>query len=103
MAIFLEFDQRLHELLPETAELLRMAHLRVHPRVSRITLHDSRGLAEGYRSDSDIDLSLIVDHSGAALNLKPGAGKRTYPTESTSTLDQVINSSLDQAQIPPGC
>ncbi len=33
----------------------------VHPSVSRIILHGSRGLAGGYRPDSDIDLSLIVD------------------------------------------
>jgi hypothetical protein len=33
----------------------------VHPSVSRVVLHGSRGLAGGHRTDSDIDLSLIVD------------------------------------------
>lgn len=33
----------------------------MHPAVSRIVLHGSRGLAGGARPDSDIDLSLIVD------------------------------------------
>jgi hypothetical protein len=48
-------------LLPETYALLRSSNLTVHPLVSRVTLHGSRGLAGGYRPDSDIDLSLIVD------------------------------------------
>jgi predicted nucleotidyltransferase len=46
---------------PETQAQLSSACLVVHPSVSRIILHGSRGLAGGYRPDSDIDLSLIVD------------------------------------------
>jgi hypothetical protein len=37
------------------------ATLPVHPRVARTILHCSRGLKGGFRSDSDVDLSLIVD------------------------------------------
>lgn len=48
-------------LLPATYHLLVSANLTVHPTVSRIILHGSRGLAGGYRPDSDVDLSLIVD------------------------------------------
>jgi hypothetical protein len=47
--------------LPETYTLILSSNLTVHPNVSRVILHGSRGLAGGYRSDSDIDLSLIVD------------------------------------------
>ena len=47
--------------LPDASRLLGSANLVVHPRVSRIVLHGSRGLAGGARPHSDIDLSLIVD------------------------------------------
>lgn len=47
--------------LPETHALLMGAKLTVHPAVVRVVLHGSRGLAGGYRPDSDIDLSLLVD------------------------------------------
>lgn len=47
--------------LPVTHQLLLAANLVVHPAVARITLHGSRGLADSYRPNSDIDLSLIVD------------------------------------------
>jgi hypothetical protein len=57
----LNFEPRFADALPETYALLMSANLTVHPAVSRVTLHGSRGLAGGYRSTSDIDLSLIVD------------------------------------------
>jgi predicted nucleotidyltransferase len=47
--------------LPETCSLLLSANLVLHPGVSRVILHGSRGLAGKHRVDSDIDLSLIVD------------------------------------------
>jgi len=50
------FERELTRLLPETERLLRAANLSVHPRVTQVTLHGSRGL----RPDSDIDLSLLV-------------------------------------------
>ncbi len=55
------FEPRLVTSLPETYALLLSSNLTVHPLVSRVTLHGSRGLAGGYRPDSDIDLSLIVE------------------------------------------
>jgi len=55
------FSTALRQRLPATHVLLQTANLVVHPRVARIILHGSRGLAGGARSDSDIDLSLIVD------------------------------------------
>lgn len=56
-----KFEPVLAARLPDTHALLLRANLTVHPAVSRVVLHGSRGLAGGYRPDSDIDLSLIVD------------------------------------------
>ena len=56
-----EFMLELSARLPATETLLRSANLVLHPSVSRVILHGSRGPAGGYRPDSDIDLSLIVD------------------------------------------
>jgi hypothetical protein len=56
-----DFEPALAATLPHTHKLLSSANLVVHPSVSRIVLHGSRGLAGGDRPDSDIDLSLIVD------------------------------------------
>jgi hypothetical protein len=57
----LEFDSQLASFLPVTHILLKSSNLVLHPAVSRVVLHGSRGLAGGYRSNSDIDLSLIVE------------------------------------------
>lgn len=57
----LEFDPLFAACLPATYALLKAAHLTVHSRVCRVVLHGSRGLAGGYRPDSDLDLSLIVE------------------------------------------
>jgi hypothetical protein len=46
--------------LPETYAILKASGLVVHPVVTQITLHGSRGLARNHRPDSDIDLSLLV-------------------------------------------
>jgi hypothetical protein len=55
------FEPAFASTLPNTLKLLTAANLVVHPGVSRVVLHGSRGLAGGDRPDSDIDLSLIVD------------------------------------------
>lgn len=57
----MKFDRRLESCLPETFALLSVSKLAIHPCVSSIVLHGSRGLGGGFRPDSDIDLSLIVD------------------------------------------
>lgn len=57
----LEFEPALPTRLPTTYAVLLSSNLTVHPAVSHIVLHGSRGLAGGYRLDSDIDLSLIVE------------------------------------------
>jgi len=62
----MDFEPELASRLPATYAILQTANLKVHPIVSRIVLHGSRGLAGGCRPDSDIDLSLIVDIQPAA-------------------------------------
>jgi hypothetical protein len=64
----LTFEPDLAELLPDTYTLLASANLTVHPSVSKIVLHGSRGLAGGCRPNSDIDLSLIVDVQQAQIS-----------------------------------
>jgi hypothetical protein len=56
------------DLLPDTHKMLSSANLVVHPNVSGIVLHGSRGLAGGGRPNSDIDLSLIVDVPEALIS-----------------------------------
>lgn len=69
----LEFLAGFASSLPATARLLAEGNLVVHPAVTRVVLHGSRGLAGGSRADSDVDLSLAVDYTpgdrtaGAAL------------------------------------
>ncbi len=50
--------------LPQTHAILSTANLMLHPRVARVVLHGSRGLRGGFRPDSDIDLSLLVETAG---------------------------------------
>lgn len=57
----LSFEPLFAETLPETHALLASSNLALHPAVTRVTLHGSRGLAGGYRIDSDLDLSLLID------------------------------------------
>jgi hypothetical protein len=65
----LEFDSQLASSLPVAHTLLKSSNLMLHPAVLSVVLHGSRGLAGGYRSDSDIDLSLIVDiHQGKPMS-----------------------------------
>lgn len=44
----------------ETYQILNSGHLVLHPAVTQVTLHGSRGLAGKFRADSDIDLSLLI-------------------------------------------
>ncbi len=46
--------------LPKTAEWLAEAGLAVHPSVGQVVLHGSRGMAQNFRIDSDLDISLVV-------------------------------------------
>ena len=68
MTAITDFCSSFVQALPHACELLKTSNLVVHPRVSKITLHGSRGAAGGYREDSDIDLALIVDTSEVTTN-----------------------------------
>jgi hypothetical protein len=68
-----EFCEELQTLLPDTYCLLRRANLTMHPSVSRITLHGSRGLARTCRPGSDIDLSLLVQIAPLAMRAELAA------------------------------
>ncbi len=59
--VIVDFEPEVANRVPETLVLLSSAGLNVHPRVSRVVLHGSRGLARNWRADSDVDLTLIVD------------------------------------------
>jgi hypothetical protein len=76
----LEFYPQLASVLPETYALLRSSNLTVHPRVRSIVLHGSRGLANRYRLDSDIDLSLVVDRAVQADSANLELLKDIYET-----------------------
>jgi hypothetical protein len=56
-----EFSSEFAARLPVTCEILRKGNLTVHDAVYCINLGGSRGLKGGYRPDSDIDISLLVD------------------------------------------
>lgn len=92
MKRLVNFSPALAQQLPDTYTLLQAAHLVVHPAVSRIVLHGSRGLAGGAHPDSDIDLSLIVD-------LPPGLGA----AELEPLLRAVLETTLQawQAKVEP--
>lgn len=51
------FSQSLHQKIPQTIALLQNANLVVHPLVTQVTLHGSRGFGGHPRPDSDIDVS----------------------------------------------
>jgi hypothetical protein len=78
----LNFEASLAESLPETYALIMSANLMVHPSVSRLTLHGSRGLAGGYRRNSDLDVSLIVEAS------QPPNMERLFQEVLETTLNQ---------------
>ena len=66
IARLIEFESRVATQLPETYARLQLCNLTFHPRVFRIALNDSRGLAGGCRPDSDIDLCLAVETKGVS-------------------------------------
>jgi len=61
MVKIVTFEPQLAALLPVTYNLLVSSNMTVHPSVKRIILHGSRGPANKYLPESDIDLSLIVE------------------------------------------
>lgn len=80
----------LDHLLPETAALLNRTRWNIHPGVLCVVLGGSRGLRGGFRPDSDIDLSLIID---------PAALPPAEP-EREAFLRTVIETALNSWQSP---
>jgi hypothetical protein len=56
-----EINQAIRERLPKTYEILIHSGLMIDPYVYKVVLTGSRGLANNYREDSDIDLSLLFE------------------------------------------
>ena len=56
----------LQDALPRTWDILRSSNLTVHPAVYGVVLSGSRGPKGGFRPDSDIDLTLLVDPEALA-------------------------------------
>ena len=56
-----ELSDSLRALLPETYGILHASNLTVHDSVNAVVLSGSRGPKGGYRSDSDVDLTLLID------------------------------------------
>ena len=61
MVRLLDLEPSFATSLPETYALVMSSGLTVHSNIASVVLHGSRGLAGGYRPDSDIDLSLILN------------------------------------------
>ena len=59
--IKVEINQAIRERLPETYDILINSGLMIHPYVYKVVLTGSRGLANSYRKNSDIDLSLLFE------------------------------------------
>ena len=60
--IIIGFSDALKEKLPESFSILCGANLTIHKSITHILLSGSRGLLGGYRTDSDIDLTLVADN-----------------------------------------
>ncbi len=77
------FEPAFTDSLPGTYSLLASGGLAAHPMVTRIVLHGSRGPAGNYRSDSDIDLSLLVEADNPLVLSQELAGRFQEVIEST--------------------
>ena len=97
-----DFPQ-LAALCTETAWLLRAAALAVHPRVTAITLHGSRGPAGGYRPDSDVDMCLIVDTTVMTKRAEPTALLRSVLDTTLTHWQGTVEADLAAAYDRQGC
>ena len=73
----------------ETQKILDQVDLIVHEAVSKITLHGSRGLAGGFRPDSDIDLTLMVDSHAFSL-----------AQDKTALMERILSTTLENWKSP---
>ena len=56
-----DLEPCLREMLPNAFEIIGSSDLTIHEAVYAVVLEGSRGLRGGFRPDSDIDLSLLID------------------------------------------
>ncbi len=68
-----ELSPELRALLPQTYEILCTSGLTVHDAVYSVALQGSRGPRGGFRPDSDVDLSLLVDPHILGASIDRGA------------------------------
>jgi hypothetical protein len=61
MITITKFDPEFEGLLPDVCALLQRSNLVVQDGVAQVFILGSRGLAGGFHTESDVDLSLIVD------------------------------------------
>lgn len=85
----LNINERLRQTLPESYQILSEANLTVHPYVTQVFLVGSRGAANCYRADSDIDLSLVVD-----MEMLHRSG------DQEKTLRDIVNTTLNNWKSP---
>jgi hypothetical protein len=98
-----DFEPQLAALCPETARLLQDAALAVHPCVTAITLHGSRGPAGDYRPDSDVDMCLIVDTAGVTERAELAALLRAVLNTTLENWQGVIEADLAAVYDRQGC
>jgi len=97
------FEPQLAALCPETARLLQNAAFTVHPRVTAITLHGSRGPRGGYRPDSDVDMCLIVEPTGESERSELAALLRAVLEPTLAHWQGVVEADLAAAYDRQGC
>ena len=97
------FEPPLAARCPETARLLQNATLIVHPRVTAITLHGSRGPRGDYRPDSDVDMCLVVDTSGVTARDDLAALLRAVLHTTLAHWQGTIEADLAAAYDRQGC
>lgn len=97
------FEPQLSAVCPETAHILRNAALTVHPRVTAVTLHGSRGPRGDYRPDSDVDMCLIVNTEGVTERSELAALLRAVLDKTLTHCRGTVEADLAVAYDRQGC
>ena len=98
-----DFEPHLANWCPETARLLHNAAFTVHPRVTAITLHGSRGPRGDYRPDSDVDMCLIVGTEGVTERSELAALLRSVLDTTLTHWRGAVEADLAAAYDRQGC
>ena len=83
--------------------LLQEAVFTIHQRVTAITLHGSRGPRGDYRSDSDVDMCLIVDIEEVTERSEPAALLRSVLDMTLTHWRGTVEADLAAAYDRQGC